>query len=274
MSPYGLSNAPRSSRVDALGLEPGGEDPGPERAGDAGQGRHPYAAVHARMLGPSAPSLRGRMPAPLRLLTAALALVTGSVLVPIAAPAATAATPPVPLNQWVATFCQTFASYETDALAVAAQLQTAVAGVTDSAAGGATVTALTDSLRRAGSSAERAAKAATANGVPDVENGKALTRELRILLTQASKTYAAQSSRAGSKLPVEPKKLSAAAKKIGTNLGKGLSAQGAHAKRLQKLDHSNAMGGAVTADPTCAAAANAAGATVPAQPAAPGTGTP
>ena len=110
--------------------------------------------------------------------------------------------------------------------------------------------------------------------MPDVENGKALTQELRISLTQASKTYAAQSSRAGSKLPVEPKKLSAAAKKIGTDLGKGLSAQGAHAKRLQKLDHSNAMGGAVTADPTCAAAANAAGATVPAQPASPGTGTP
>ena len=103
------------------------------------------------------------MPAPLRLLTAALALVTGSVLVPLAAPAASAATPPVPLNQWVATFCQTFASYETDALAVTAQLQTAVAGVTDSTAGGATVAALTDSLRRAGSSAERAARAATAN---------------------------------------------------------------------------------------------------------------
>jgi len=214
------------------------------------------------------------MPTPLRLLTASLALVTGSVLVPITAPAASAATPPVPLNQWVATFCQTFASYETDALAVAAQLQTAVAGVTDSAACGAMVAALTDSLRKAGSSAERAARAATANGVPDVENGKALTLELRAVLIQASKTYAAQSRRAGSKLPVAPKRLGAAAKKIGTDLGKGLSAQGAHAKRLQKLDHSNAMGGAVTADPTCAAAANAGGTTEPAQPASPGVGTP
>jgi len=214
------------------------------------------------------------MRAPARLLVAAMVLVTGSVLPATAAAGAAAAAPPVPLDQWVATFCQTFATYETDALAAAAQLRTAVVGVTDSAAAGSTVVAVTDSLRKAGSSAERAARAATANGVPDVENGKALTRELRAVLIQASKTYAAQSRRAGSKLPVAPKRLSAAAKKIGTDLGKGLSAQGAHAKRLQKLDHSNAMGGAVTADPTCAAAANACGTTAPAQPASPGAGTP
>jgi hypothetical protein len=214
------------------------------------------------------------MRAPARLLVAAMVLVTGSVLpATAAAGAATAAAPPVPLDQWVATFCQTFATYETDALAAAAQLRTAVVGVTDSAAAGSTVVAVTDSLRKAGSSAEQAARAATANGVPDVENGKALTRELRAVLIQASKTYAAQSRRAGSKLPVAPKRLSAAAKKIGTDLGKGLKA-GGHAKRLQQLDRSDAMGGAVAADPTCAAAANAGGTTAPAQPASPGAGTP
>ena len=273
--PVGALQRPAQLRVDALGLEPGGEHPGPERARDAGQGRHPYAAVHARMLGPSAPSLRGRMPAPLRLLTAALALVTGSVLVPIAAPAASAADParaPEPVGGDVLPDVRLLRDRRPGGGRAAPDRGRRRQPIRPPAAPPST--ALTDSLRRAGSSAERAARAATANGVPDVENGKALTRELRILLTQASKTYAAQSSRAGSKLPVEPKKLSAAAKKIGTDLGKGLSAQGAHAKRLQKLDHSNAMGGAVTADPTCAAAANAAGATVPAQPAAPGTGTP
>jgi len=213
------------------------------------------------------------MRAPARLLVAAMVLVTGSVLPATAAAGAAAAAPPVPLDQWVATFCQTFATYETDALAAAAQLRTAVVGVTDSTAGGSTVVAVTDSLRKAGSSAEQAARAATANGVPDVENGKALTRELRAVLIQASKTYTAQSQRAGSKLPVAPKRLSAAAKKIGTDLGKGLKA-GGHAKRLQQLDRSDAMGGAVAADPTCAAAANAGGTTAPAQPASPGAGTP
>ncbi len=214
------------------------------------------------------------MPAPVRLLVAAAVLVAGSVLPPAAAAgAATADTPPVPLNQWVATFCQTFATYETDALAAAQQLRTAVAGVTDSTAGGATVVAVSESLRKAGSSAERAARAATTNGVPDVEHGKGLTEELRAVLTQASKTYTALSRRAGSRLPVEPKRLSAAAKRIGTDLGKGLR-KGAHAQRLRQLDGSNAMGVAVAADPTCAAAANAGGTTVPAPPASPGAGTP
>src|SRR4051812_9985469 len=120
------------------------------------------------------------MPAPVRLLVAAVVLVSGSVVLPAAAAgAATAGTPPVPLNQWVATFCQTFAPYETDALAAAAQLRTAIAGVADTTAGGSTVAAITDSLRQAGNAAARAARAATANGVPDVEHGKALTRELR-----------------------------------------------------------------------------------------------
>jgi hypothetical protein len=215
------------------------------------------------------------MPAPVRLLIAAVVLASGSVLLPTAtAGAATARTPPVPLNQWVATFCQTFATYETAALNAAGQLQTAIAGVADSTAGRAAGVAVTDSLRKAGNAAERAARAATANGVPDVKNGKALTQELRAVLTEASKVYAAQARLAGSKLPVDPKRLSAAAKTIGTNLSHGVNAQGAHAKRLQQLDGSNAMGNAVAADPTCAAAANAGGTTVPTQPAAPSTSTP
>jgi hypothetical protein len=216
------------------------------------------------------------MPGSLRLLVAAVVLVSGSALLPpvAAAGAATPSAPPVPLNQWVATFCQTFSTYETDALQAAGQLQTAIAGVPDSTAGRTTTVALSDSLRQAGNSAARAARAATANGVPDVKNGRALTKELRAVLAQASRIYADQSQRAGSKLPVEPKRLSAAAKQIGTNLRKGLSAQGEHAKRLQKLDASNAMGGAIAADPTCAAAANAGGTEIPAQPSPPSTSTP
>jgi hypothetical protein len=214
------------------------------------------------------------MPAPVRLLVAAVVLVSGSVVLPTAAAGTATSGPPVPLNQWVATFCQTFAPYETDALAAAAQLRTAIAGVADKTAGSSTVVAITDSLRQAGNAAARAARAATANGVPDVEHGKALTQELRAVLTRASKVYAAQSQRARSKLPADPKRLSTAAKKIGTDLGHGLNAQGAHAKRLQQLDGSNAMGSAVAADPTCAAAANAGGTTAPAQPAAPSTSTP
>jgi hypothetical protein len=215
------------------------------------------------------------MPAPVRLLVAAVVLVSGSVVLPTAAArAATAGPPPVPLNQWVATFCQTFAPYETDALAATAQLRTAIAGVADATAGSSTVVAITASLRQAGNAAAKAARAATANGVPDVAHGKALTQELRAVLTRASKVYAAQSGRARSKLPVDPKRLSTAAKKMATDLGHGLNAQGAHAKRLQQLDGSNAMGSAVAADPTCAAAADAGGTTAPAQPAAPSTSTP
>src|SRR5690349_12117516 len=146
------------------------------------------------------------MPTPARLLAAALVLVSGSVLLsPGPVGATTPGAPPVPLNQWVATFCRTFAAYETDALQAAAQLQTAVVGVADSTAGGATTVALTDALRQAGSSAARAARAATANGVPDVTNGKALVKELRAVLTQASDVYRRAAQRAGSKLPVDPK---------------------------------------------------------------------
>ena len=204
------------------------------------------------------------MPAPVRTLVAALVLAAGpalgSALVPAAAGAATDSRPPVPLTQWVATFCQTFSTYETDALAARAKLQTAVAGAADSTAGATTTTGVADALRKAGQSARAAAAAATANGVPDVAHGRALSRELQSTLDKASRTYAREAERASS-LPVEPKQLTKAAKKIGTDLGRGLDAQGKHAKRLQKLDASNALGGALAADPTCAAAARNGGST-------------
>jgi hypothetical protein len=51
------------------------------------------------------------------------------------------------------------------------------------------------------------------------------------------------------------------AKKIGAGLSDGIDAQGAHAKRLQRLDASNATGGAISTDPTCAAAVRSGGTT-------------
>jgi len=200
------------------------------------------------------------MPVALRTLVVAAVVAAGTVLVPAAAGAAAASGTPVPLSQWVATFCQTFAAYETDALAAQAKLHRAVAGVADSTAGASAAADVAAGFRKAGQSARAAAAAATANGVPDVQHGKALTRELAIVLETASRTYAREAKRASS-LPAEPKALTTAAKKIGAGLVKGLDADGAHAKRLQRLDASNAMGGAIAADPTCAAAARRGAAT-------------
>jgi hypothetical protein len=200
------------------------------------------------------------MRTPARTLVAAAVVAAGVALLPGGAGAASAAGPPVPLNQWVATFCQTFATYETDALAAQAQLRAAVAGTTDSTGGAGTTAGLAPALRKAGQSAQAAAGAATANGVPDVENPRALTRELQSVLRKASRTYTREAQRAAS-MPTEQKALTKAAEKIGIDLGQGLDAQGAHAKRLAQLDASNALGGAISADPTCAAAAHNGGTT-------------
>jgi hypothetical protein len=200
------------------------------------------------------------MPVTVRTLVVAAVVAAGTVLGPAAAGAVAATGTPVPLSQWVATFCQTFASYETDALAAQAKLRSAVAGVADSTAGASAAADVAAAFRKAGQSARTAAAAATANGVPDVQHGKALTRELATVLETASRAYAREAERASS-LPAEPKELTKAAKKIGTRLVQGLDANGAHAKRLQKLDASNVMGGALAADPTCAAAARSGGTT-------------
>jgi len=197
------------------------------------------------------------MPVAVRTLVVAALVAAGTLLVPAAAGAARAAGAtgtPVPLSQWVATFCQTFASYETDALAAQAKLHSAVAGVADSTAGASAAADVAAAFRKAGESAGAAAAAATADGVPDVPHGRALTRALATVLETASRTYTREAKPASS-LPAEPKALTKAAKKIGAGLVQGLDANGAHAKRLQKLDASNAMGGAIAADPTCAAAA-------------------
>jgi hypothetical protein len=62
-----------------------------------------------------------------------------------------------------------------------------------------------------------------------------------------------------SALPENPAKLSRAAKRLGTDLAGQLDAQGTHAKRLRRLDASNQLARAISADPTCAAAAQAGG---------------
>jgi hypothetical protein len=205
------------------------------------------------------------MPARLRLLAGTVSI--GLALMMIAAPAAGAKTgdpTPVPLKQWAATFCATFSKYETDALAAQTQLRTALAGAGDSTKAAATATALAQALTKASGSAAAAATASTANGVPDLAHGKALTREVRATLESASKAYAKAAEKSSS-LPRDPKKLSQAAKGLGTDIAAQLDVQGAHAKRLRRLDASSAMSGAVSTDPTCAAAAKGGGTTTPAQ---------
>jgi hypothetical protein len=115
-----------------------------------------------------------------------------------------------------------------------------------------------DSFRTTSASAQAAAVAATANGVPDVTNGKALAREIQQTLTLTSKAYTAAAKKLAS-APTAPKKLSAAAKNIAKGLADALDPSGPHAKRLKKLDTKNAVAKAISSDPTCTAAANGSG---------------
>jgi hypothetical protein len=208
------------------------------------------------------------MPARLRLLSTAASAVlvaTLSVATTGVATAARATDPtPVPLSDWAAKFCTSFATYETDALAAQAKLQTAFAGVKDSTEGATTTGALADVFTKASTSAQAAATAATANGVPDVAHGAALAQEIDGTLADASKAYAKVAKKSSS-LPTAPKKLSQAAKKISGEMADALDPTSAHAKRLKKLDTKNAVAKAISSDPTCAAAANASGTTTPAQ---------
>jgi hypothetical protein len=199
------------------------------------------------------------MSARLRLLTGTLSFGLAAIIV--AAPAAGAKTggaPPVPLQDWAATFCTAFSVYETDALAAQAELQTAL-GAKDSTDGAATSTSLADVMTKASGSAAAAATAATAHGVPDVTHGRALAGALQATLKRMQKVYAKVAEQASS-LPAKPNKLSQAAQRLGTDIASPLAAQGAHGKRLRRLDASNAVANAVSADPTCAAAAKAGGA--------------
>src|SRR4051794_6096118 len=256
VNPYGLSSAPRSwasmpSDSSRAASTRARNAPATQVSGAIGT--RPSMKT---MLRPP-PLACGGMPAVPRT-GVAVAVVVGAAFVPTAAGAATAGAPPVPLNQWVATFCQTFGTYETDALAAQAKLHAALGGATDSGAGATATAAVADALGEAGRSARAAATAATAAGVPDVPKGRALTRELQSVLRKAADTYEREAQRA-STLPVEPKALTKAAKKISSDLVKGLDAHGKHAKRLRKLDVANTMGGAIAADPTCAAAARRGG---------------
>jgi hypothetical protein len=203
---------------------------------------------------------------PVRLRLPAGAAGVGLALMLSAAPAAGAKAadpPPVPVKQWAATFCITFARYEADALAAQTELRTALAGAGDSASAAATTTALNHALTRASGSAAAAATAAIANGVPDVARGKALTNEVHATLVSASKAYAKVAEKSSS-LPADPAKLSRAAKAVGTDIATQVDVHGAHAKRLQRLDASGAMAKAVSTDPTCKAAANGGRTTTPA----------
>jgi uncharacterized phage infection (PIP) family protein YhgE len=168
----------------------------------------------------------------------------------------------VPLTDWVSRFCTTFAAYETDALAAAAKLQTAVAGVKDSSEGANATSDLAAALTKVSETAQAAATAATANGVPDVAKGAALAREIEGTLVDASKAYAKAAKKAPS-LPTAPAKLKRAARSISSDLAVALAPNTPHAKRLKRLDTNNAVAKAISADPVCSAARAATGTTTP-----------
>ena len=189
----------------------------------------------------------------------ALAVATLVTLGSGAAHAASAANPtPVPVQDWAAKFCTSFAAYETDALAAQQRLQAAYAGVQDSTAGKTAAAGLGDAFTKTSASAKAAATAATANGVPDVARGQALAHEIELTLAATSKVYAKMAKKASS-LPVAPNKLSAAASKVSADIADALDPKSPHAKRLKKLDTGNTVAKAIRADPTCAAAVSNAG---------------
>jgi hypothetical protein len=95
-----------------------------------------------------------------------------------------------------------------------------------------------------------------------VAHGKALAQEIQATLVDTAKVYA-KVAKQTSTMPVAPKKLSKAARKAAGTVADALDPKSAHAKRLKKLDTTNAVAKAISADPTCAAAANTGAATAP-----------
>jgi hypothetical protein len=194
----------------------------------------------------------------------ALAVALVVTLGPAAAHATDATnTTAVPVPDWAAKFCTAFAAYETDALAAQQQLQAAFVGVKDSTAGATATAGLSEAFTKTSASAKAAATAATTNGAPDVARGRALAQEIELTLADTSKLYARMAKKA-STLPVAPKKLSAAARKVSADIADALDPKSPHAKRLKKLDSGNTVAQAISGDPTCAAAVNAARSTTPA----------
>ena len=111
------------------------------------------------------------------------------------------------------------------------------------------------------------ATAASANGVPDVTNGKQLAHEIEQTLVDTSTAYA-KAAKQSSSLPTAPKKLSAAVKKIAKQLAAALDPSSPHAKRLEKLDRGNTIAKAISSDPTLRGRARRCpGSTTPATPA-------
>ncbi len=192
---------------------------------------------------------------------AAVALVPGTAFA-----VRTQSTTKVPIGTWAATFCTSFAAYEKDALAAHQQMQVAFAGVQNATEGATATAALGDAFTATRGSAQAAATAATANGIPDVTDGKALAHEIEQTLIDTSTAYTKAAQRASS-LPTAPKKLSAAVTKIAKQLAAALDPSSPHAKRLKKLDRGNRVARAISADPTCVAASNGGGTTTPATPA-------
>jgi hypothetical protein len=192
---------------------------------------------------------------------AAVALVPGATF---AMPAQSATK--LPLEAWAATFCTSFAAYETEALATQQQMQLAYAGVQNATEGAAATAALGDAFTATSDSARVAATAASANGIPDLTNGKQLAHEIEQALVATSTAYA-KAAKQSSSLPTAQKKLSAAVNTIAKQLAVALDPSSPHARRLKKLDRGNKVGKAISSDPTCAAAVAGSGMITPATPA-------
>jgi hypothetical protein len=193
----------------------------------------------------------------------ALAVTAAIALVPATAFATRAqSSTPVPLAAWAATFCTSFAPYETAALAAQKQMQLAFAGVEDRTQGAAARTAIGETLTTAGAAAQSAASAARATGVPDLPNGSKLAEEIALTLVDTGETYAKVAAQSAS-FPTKPKALRAAITKAAKQLATALDPDTDHAKRLRKLDKGNKVAKAISSDPTCAASNPATSTTAP-----------
>jgi hypothetical protein len=166
----------------------------------------------------------------------------------------------VPLETWAATFCTSFAAYETDALAAQQQMQMAFAGVENATAGAEATAALGGSFAATSESAKAAATATSANGIPDLANGKQLAAEIEATLIDTSTAYA-KAAKQSSSMPTAPRRLQAAVTKLAKRLAAALDPASPHAKRLKRLDRGNKVAQAISSDPTCVSASSATGTT-------------
>jgi hypothetical protein len=190
------------------------------------------------------------MTARVRTLVAALTAALALGVVPAVASPAGAATAPVPATEWAASFCQAYGPYITAGFA--AQQALDAAGTATNADAKARAQAVVARMRKAATSATNAAKATTADGVPDVKNGAAIARALATLFRGSAKVFT-DAAKTAATFPTSAEKLAKAAKATGGDIAKRLDALSTSSK-IAKLDAKGAVQQAVTADATCAAA--------------------